>query len=776
MLDGWCFFLWSLKTGSGAMAADKSFKIKVEIRADNNASATLQAVSGGLGSVTTGMDAVKQAAAGVDVTMDETMRSLVPPNVEAQLDAVTASVLKTAEAVKGLGSGGLGNLEAELKQLAAATDNFDRSIGGVGRLQDELYGVDQTAEKAMSTIRNAANVRFDPATKSIAELRAELRQTMDLMEHVPVGSDMFAHLTREAGQLKGQLMSVEAQMVQTARATESKLGSSVKGSTMILQDMGRVISDLPYGFIGIANNLSPLAEGFTRVSRDAGGSGAAISMMLAELAGPAGLAMIGIPIVSALAVMFGDDLVRAVMSGGESIDDLRKKLDGIQQYKDFDMTVRIAGLDGIAKLNVMLDQALAKKAFLEGTDRVDKEVERYNDPNWIVGMTNPLAYGMMTNGRAEMQNKAKAEADAFRRGYAVRIAAGKLTLGGEYDVELLRKYQGMSKSDAERLLARTETNLEVESLRSQIEGENAKDAAKGAKVSKGSRSSGIKVSDDFAKVLESLDDERKKLTMTTSEYKAYQMIKRAGVAEGSQQAEVIRSEVESLDKLGQSYKDDAEAADWFMKHGSDAMDSVKSRTDQLLTAMDDGFQSWSGSFEYMLNDLVWSADKSFGDILQSFGEMITQMMIKSQIAQPLTSGVSSFLQSLMGGSSVPVWDNGGAQAVDLSSYLNVPAFASGGVVRASGGGSVVRVAEAGQDEAIIPLKNGAVPVDWRGGSRVSTPSVMRVEVINPPGVPLRAEVSQSVDVDGIVTRIVLSDIASSGPIRQAVAAVAQGGA
>lgn len=751
------------------MGADKSFKIKVDIRADNNAGATLQAVSGGLGTVTREMEAVKQAAAGVDVTMDETMRSLVPPNVEAQLDAVTASVLKTSEAMKGLGAGGLGGLEAELKQLAAATDDFDRSIGGVGRLEDELYGVDQTAEKAMATLKQAANVKFEPAAKSMTELRAELRQTLDMIEHVPVGSDMFAHLTQQAGQLKGQLMAVESQIAQTARATESKMGSAVKGSTMILQDMGRVIADLPYGFIGIANNLSPLAEGFTRVSKNAGGSGAAIQMVLADLAGPAGLAMIGIPIVSALAVTFGDDLVRAVMDGGESIDDLRTKLDGIQQYKDFDMTVKIAGLEGIAKLNVMLDQALAKKAFLEGSARVDRAYDQTHD------LKNPANWLKAQDPTSDYYASEQAKARYYRM-YARQVSDGKLLLGGGYDEQLLQTYAGYSAKDAARRVSMTQSNLEVESIKSQIVGEQAKEAEKAAKAAaKGKK--GIQVTDDFAKVLESLDDERKKLTMTSAEYRAYQMIKRAGVSEGSKQAEVIRNEVESLDNLEQSYKAAADEAAWFMQQGSDAMDGVKSRTDELLGAMDEGFQNWAGSFEYMLSDMVWSADQSFGDILQSFGEMITQMMIKSQITQPLTSGVSSFLQSLMGGSSVPVWDNGGAQAVDLSSYLNVPAFAGGGVVRSSAGGSVVRVAEAGKDEAIIPLENGAVPVDWNGGSQASYPSVMRVEVINQSSAQVQASsVSQSFDINGMVTRVVLSDIASSGPIRQAMAAVAQGGA
>ncbi len=46
-------------------------------------------------------------------------------------------------------------------------------------------------------------------------------------------------------------------------------------------------------------------------------------------------------------------------------------------------------------------------------------------------------------------------------------------------------------------------------------------------------------------------------------------------------------------------------------------------------------------------------------------------------------------------------------APNPSKTVNIPAFASGGIVRASPGGTIVRVAEAGQDELVLPLPSGA---------------------------------------------------------------------
>ena len=58
--------------------------------------------------------------------------------------------------------------------------------------------------------------------------------------------------------------------------TEMQNFGNVSGqATNALSNLSRVAQDAPYGFIGIANNLNPLLESFQRLSKEAGGSGAA---------------------------------------------------------------------------------------------------------------------------------------------------------------------------------------------------------------------------------------------------------------------------------------------------------------------------------------------------------------------------------------------------------------------------------------------------------------------------------------------------------------------
>jgi hypothetical protein len=100
---------------------------------------------------------------------------------------------------------------------------------------------------------------------------------------------------------------------QTVTAT-TKLGTAFKTlpstsnqATNALTNLSRVAQDAPYGFIGIANNLNPLLESFQRLSKDAGGAGAALKAMAGGLMGPAGIGL-ALGAVSSLIVAFGPKL------------------------------------------------------------------------------------------------------------------------------------------------------------------------------------------------------------------------------------------------------------------------------------------------------------------------------------------------------------------------------------------------------------------------------------------------------------------------------------
>lgn len=80
-----------------------------------------------------------------------------------------------------------------------------------------------------------------------------------------------------------------------ANKLDSKLaGGLTKGSNtaaLSLINLGRVAQDAPFGFIGIANNLNPLLEGFQRLKAESGSTGNALKALTGSLLGGGGLGL-----------------------------------------------------------------------------------------------------------------------------------------------------------------------------------------------------------------------------------------------------------------------------------------------------------------------------------------------------------------------------------------------------------------------------------------------------------------------------------------------------
>lgn len=117
-----------------------------------------------------------------------------------------------------------------------------------------------------------------------------------------------------------------AQGVRQANDGFNKLSDASRRSTETLMNVGRVAQDLPYGFMGIANNLNPLLESFQRLKTETGSTKTALSALLTGLTGPAGIGL-ALGVVSSLLVTFGDRL----FSSGSDAESAAKKLDIYRQ-------------------------------------------------------------------------------------------------------------------------------------------------------------------------------------------------------------------------------------------------------------------------------------------------------------------------------------------------------------------------------------------------------------------------------------------------------------
>lgn len=131
-----------------------------------------------------------------------------------------------------------------------------------------------------------------------------------------------------------------ANIANPAMAGFTKSSNEATGS---LINLGRVVQDAPYGFIGIANNLNPLAEGFGRLTKSSGGFRGAIKALGSSLLGAGGLS-VAISLVSTGLILFGDKLFGASKKAKEADKANRELAEGFSQS-----VVKLTALVGIVQ-------------------------------------------------------------------------------------------------------------------------------------------------------------------------------------------------------------------------------------------------------------------------------------------------------------------------------------------------------------------------------------------------------------------------------------------
>jgi hypothetical protein len=160
-----------------------------------------------------------------------------------------------------------------------------------------------------------------------------------------------------------------------------RLPSASNGAGFALQNVGRIASDAPFGFIAIQNNIDPLIESFSRLKTSTGSTGGALKALGASLAGPAGV-LLGFTLVSsavtvaiqkygslgaAINALFGDytQLDRDVLAAAKSFD---KFNESARQSNEIIRTESASVQGEISKV-----EALAKI--------VDDQTKSYNERN-----------------------------------------------------------------------------------------------------------------------------------------------------------------------------------------------------------------------------------------------------------------------------------------------------------------------------------------------------------------------------------------------------------
>lgn len=147
-------------------------------------------------------------------------------------------------------------------------------------------------------------------------------------------ADLEVKVTGDAAGGVDALKKVQVELGRTAIAaakTDSSLGKLKTGSnqaTTALTNLGRVVQDAPFGFIGIANNINPLLESFQRLKAETGSTKTALQSLASGLVGAGGLGIA----VSALSSVLSVLALNGFFKSGQAAEEAGKK---VKTYTDY---------------------------------------------------------------------------------------------------------------------------------------------------------------------------------------------------------------------------------------------------------------------------------------------------------------------------------------------------------------------------------------------------------------------------------------------------------
>lgn len=181
----------------------------------------------------------------------------------------------------------VGNVDKAVGAIQKEIDAIDKEAASVARLET----IKANTDKANITRINQINTAIDNRKRKIEQL------TTTITKEIQVNEQLRNSLARQG--------------VAAAQAGDrlDKLSRSSNSAGLAMLNVGRVAQDLPFGFLGIANNLNPLLESFQRLKAETGSTGGALKSLAGSLTGAGGLGL-ALSVVSSLLIVFGDRLFR----------------------------------------------------------------------------------------------------------------------------------------------------------------------------------------------------------------------------------------------------------------------------------------------------------------------------------------------------------------------------------------------------------------------------------------------------------------------------------
>jgi hypothetical protein len=240
-----------------------------------------------------------------------------------------------------------------------------------------FYKIEIHGEEGLATIRNMEGqfVKTKVPVENLNLEMSKLNGTMSLTTS-EAGRQM-AKLNRLRGNV--QINSKEYQnLTKSMRMYQKQLDMSTGATgsaTSAAMELGRVISDAPYGIRGVANNLSQFASQMAFSAKSTGSLRLAVKDLFTALTGPLGILLVIQAVISAIEKM--SMAKKEAKEASEKLNEALKK--EVETLKGFDAILKNVNSTVEDRNNAIIAASIKSKDFreaLKGTNGSLSEQER----------------------------------------------------------------------------------------------------------------------------------------------------------------------------------------------------------------------------------------------------------------------------------------------------------------------------------------------------------------------------------------------------------------
>ncbi len=258
--------------------------------------------------------------------------------------------------------------------ISAVTDGMKVAANNVAQFGDNAEKAFSQVASKVGVAANAFEHAFDEiaaGNAALAKINASIDAAGDAAQQAGAKFDTlggrlplqdFNNFKKSVDQLKRDISSgfkisvsggslippVPPAVIESFNKT--KVGANQAG--LALSNVGRVAQDLPFGFIGIQNNLNPLLESFQRLKAETGSSKEALKALGGSLIGAGGIGL-ALSVVSSAFLIFQNGIQgfgKKAKEAKEAADDLAKSIRSISSIQG----EATAGVEGqLAQVNAL---------------------------------------------------------------------------------------------------------------------------------------------------------------------------------------------------------------------------------------------------------------------------------------------------------------------------------------------------------------------------------------------------------------------------------------